>query len=300
MEVSHDNLAAGLYIFSVGLFKKIIIADTMGKAVSWGWGNIDILSSLEIIIVMLSYTFQIYFDFSGYCDMAIGIAKMFNIELPVNFNSPYKSYSVIEFWERWHITLNRFLRTYIYFPLGGSRKGKIRACINVIIVFLVSGIWHGANWTFILWGGVHGLANVANRIFAKAWNKSNKIFQWLCTFVFINVTWLIFRAENVKQAFYLLQKAFRFDSCTFNYHLARCFRLTEIDTLTMWLGINFDLSMIMMLIFLSGALCVCLKFSNLNELEFKPTLSKAFLTAVLLVWCVMSFSGVSSFLYFNF
>ena len=126
------------------MFKKVLIADTLGRAVTWGWNNVDNMTSMEIIIVMLSYTFQIYFDFSGYSDMAVGIGKMFNIELPINFDSPYKSYSILEFWKRWHMTLTRFLRNYIYISLGGSKKGAIRTYINIMVVFLLSGLWHGA------------------------------------------------------------------------------------------------------------------------------------------------------------
>lgn len=117
---NHDNFANGIYMFAVGMFKKVLIADTFGRAVSYGWSNIETLEAMEIIVVSLSFTFQLYFDFSGYCDMAVGIGKMFNIELPVNFLSPYKSYSILEFWQRWHITLTRFFRNYIYIPLGGG------------------------------------------------------------------------------------------------------------------------------------------------------------------------------------
>ena len=148
-----ENLAKGMYIFSLGLFKKVIIADTFGNAVLYGFESVAELSSMEALLVSMSYTFQIFFDFSGYCDMALGIGNMFNIELPQNFNSPYKATSITEFWNRWHMSLTRFLKTYIYIPLGGNRKGKLRTYINIMIVYFISGIWHGANWTFILWGG---------------------------------------------------------------------------------------------------------------------------------------------------
>ena len=157
------NFSKGMYLFALGLFKKVLIADTFGKAVALGFGDIGALSSMEAWIVSLSYTFQIYFDFSGYCDMAIGIGHLFNVELPANFNSPYKSSSITEFWGRWHMSLTRFLRTYIYIPLGGNRKGMARTCLNVMIVYLVSGIWHGANWTFVLWGLLHGALCCLNR-----------------------------------------------------------------------------------------------------------------------------------------
>ncbi len=130
-----------------------MIADAIGNVANCGFSNIEGLDTVNSILVMLAYTFQIYFDFSGYSDMAVGIGYMFNIELPSNFDSPYKSYSINEFWKKWHMTLTRFLRNYIYIPLGGNRKGKIRAFSNIFIVYLFSGLWHGANWTFILWGG---------------------------------------------------------------------------------------------------------------------------------------------------
>ena len=142
-----------------------MIADVLGRGADWGFSNPEAVTAVDAALVSVLYTLQIYFDFSGYCDMACGIANMFHLELPVNFNSPYKAASILEFWQRWHITLTRFLRTYIYFPLGGSRKGKFRTMWNVLMVFLVSGIWHGAAWTFILWGAVHGIANVLCRLF---------------------------------------------------------------------------------------------------------------------------------------
>ena len=128
-------------------------------------GNYALLSSLEVIVIMFSYTFQLYFDFSGYCDVAIGIGKMFNFEFPQNFNSPYKAATIGDFWKRWHITLTRFFTRYVYIPLGGSREGKFKTYINIMIVFLISGIWHGANLTFILWGFIHGVILVFEKIF---------------------------------------------------------------------------------------------------------------------------------------
>lgn len=182
-----ENFGKGIYIFAIGLFKKILIADTFGKAVAWGFSSVSELTSLEAFLVSLSYTFQLYFDFSGYCDMAIGIGNMFNVQLPINFNSPYKAVSIIDFWDRWHTSLTRFLRQYVYFPLGGSRKGKLRTYVNIMIVFLISGLWHGANWTFVLWGGIHGTANCLNRFGKKIWNKLGIVTQWVLTFMFVNL-----------------------------------------------------------------------------------------------------------------
>ena len=166
--ICFKNLFDGLYIFSIGLAKKVIIADSIATFVNVGFsGTFDHLTIAEAWLVSLSYTFQLYFDFSGYCDMAIGIGRMFNIKLPINFNSPYISQNFQEFWKRWHMTLNRFLTQYLYFPLGGSRKGECRTYINTLTTFLVSGVWHGAGWTFIIWGFLHGIGVVINRMWKK-------------------------------------------------------------------------------------------------------------------------------------
>ena len=160
-----EKFAYGLYIFALGLFKKVLLADTFATLVTKGYANIAALTCVEAILVSLAYTFQLYFDFSGYCDMAIGIGSMMNIELPQNFNSPYKADSITDFWARWHMTLTRFLREYIYFPLGGSRKGKLRTYVNIMVVFLISGLWHGANWTFVLWGVYFGVLLIIEKMF---------------------------------------------------------------------------------------------------------------------------------------
>lgn len=152
-KVNWDNMAYGVKIFSFGLFKKLLLADTFAKAVAWGYTNIEIASSIDWILVMLFYTFEIYFDFCSYSDMAVGASMMLNITLPINFDSPYKAISIRDFWKRWHISLTKFFTKYIYIPLGGSKKGIVLTYINTMGVFLISGLWHGANWTFILWGG---------------------------------------------------------------------------------------------------------------------------------------------------
>ena len=188
-----DNFAAGLYAFTFGLGKKVIVADSFGILVNQAFSDVSALGTVNAVLAMLAYTFQIYFDFSGYCDMATGIGKMMNIDITMNFNSLYKAITIIDFWKRWHITLTRFFTRYIYIPLGGNRKGTVRTYVNIMIVFLVSGIWHGANWTFIVWGVIHGIANVLTRIvdkstgiFSKKQNKAINAASWLFTFVFVN------------------------------------------------------------------------------------------------------------------
>lgn len=302
--INSDNLAKGIYIFALGLFKKVLIADTFGRAVSWGYGQIDALSSVDAILVTFAYTLQLYFDFSGYCDMAIGIGSMFNIKIPCNFNSPYKSTSIIEFWDRWHITLNRFLREYIYFPLGGSRKGKIRTYVNIMIVFLVSGLWHGANWTFVAWGAIHGVANCLNRLFSRGWEKIFKAVRWPLTFGFVNFAWIFFRADSLNQAYAMINRIICMDSVVISEGLVKNFKLTEFE----WLENHIDrldnlvqnVPEVYMWLFFSISFICILLFKNSSEIEFKPTIARGIISIIMLVWGVMSLSGISTFLYFNF
>lgn len=299
-----QNFSKGMYIFSLGLFKKVILADTLGQAVNYGFGIIDSLSSMEALVVSLSYTFQLYFDFSGYCDMAIGIGYMFNIKLPQNFNSPYKSTSITEFWDRWHMSLTRFLKTYIYIPLGGNRKGRIRTYINVMIVYLVSGIWHGANWTFIVWGLLHGFFSCLNRLFQKSWEKLGKITQWAVTFMTVNVLWVLFRAENISSAIMFLKRMFSLSSFTIRKELYDCFDLVEFTFVEEKIPIfNYLPSHIVgfhLWLFIIGSFFITLNFRNSKEIEFQPTIKTSLTTVIFLLWSVISFAGVSTFLYFNF
>ena len=190
--INYNNIVLGILIFGIGLFKKVVIADKFAIWATAGFDNASILNLFEAWVTSISYTFQLYFDFSGYTDMAIGIAYLFNIKLPFNFNSPYKSITIQDFWRRWHITLSRFLKDYIYIPLGGNKKGELKTYINLITTFLLAGIWHGAGWTFVVWGFLHGIALT---IF-KAWEKLNikihKWIAWIITFNFVNLTWVIF------------------------------------------------------------------------------------------------------------
>lgn len=297
------NFSKGMYIFAIGLFKKVIIADTFGKAVTYGFGTIATLSSMEALIVSLSYTFQLYFDFSGYCDMAIGIGNMFNIELPQNFNSPYKAVSITDFWARWHMSLTRFLKTYIYIPLGGNRKGRVRTYINIMIVYIVSGIWHGANWTFILWGFIHGILNCLNRMFKNTWDKLGKVTQWAVTFMTVNVLWVIFRADNISSAVMFIKKMFNMSSFTISRELYNAFLLPELILMSKFPIIRQITSRVMgfnLWLFIFGAFFIVLNLNNSKEIEFKPTAARSAATVILTVWSVISLSGVSTFLYFNF
>ncbi len=208
----YKNIALGLFIFSIGLFKKVVIADTFAVWATAGFDTATTLNLIEAWATSLSYTFQLYFDFSGYTDMAIGIALLFNIKLPINFNSPYKALNIQDFWRRWHMTLSRFLRDYIYIPLGGNRKGEFRTYTNLLATFLIGGLWHGAGWTFIFWGFLHGLALVIHRVWQSLGFKMNKILAWFITFNFVNMAWIFFRAKEWDDAIKVLSGMFSLDN----------------------------------------------------------------------------------------
>ncbi|MFA3760732.1 MBOAT family protein [Yersinia sp. 2466 StPb PI] len=205
---NYRNISIGIFIFSIGIFKKIIIADIFAIWANHGFDNSSHLTMLDAWLTSLSYTFQLYFDFSGYTDMAIGIALLFNIKLPINFNSPYKALSIQDFWRRWHITLSRFLRNYIYIPLGGSRNGNTTTYANLLITFLLGGLWHGANWMFIIWGLLHGLALIIHRLWSKLNFSMPNAIAWLITFNFINITWVFFRSKDLESAMKVLSGMF--------------------------------------------------------------------------------------------
>ncbi len=211
------DIAVGLSIFTVGLFKKTVIADNTAILANPVFAAVAADTPINAATAWtgaLAYTFQLYFDFSGYSDMAIGLARLFGIVFPLNFYSPYHAVNIIEFWRRWHMTLSRFLRDYLYIPLGGNRLGERRRYANVIVVMLLGGLWHGAAWTFVLWGGVHGLLLVINhgwrylreRFVAQLPSGSGwtRLLAWLLTFICVISAWVIFRADSVEHALRML------------------------------------------------------------------------------------------------
>jgi alginate O-acetyltransferase complex protein AlgI len=214
VNVNYKNIYSGILLFSIGLIKKVVIADTFAIFSNNGYGHIADLTTTTAWITSLAYTFQIYFDFSGYTDMAIGASKLLNIDLPINFNSPYKSLSIQEFWRRWHITLSNFLRDYIYIPLGGNRTSEVKIHRNLVTTFVLGGIWHGAGWNFVLWGLLHGVALTIQRLFGKLKVTLPKALCWFITFNYINITWVFFRAKSVKDALHIMTKMFSFVSAS--------------------------------------------------------------------------------------
>jgi len=206
----YRNISLGLFIFSIGLFKKVILADTFAQWATLGFDEKSTLGFLEAWMTSFSYTFQLYFDFSGYTDMAIGAALLFNIRLPINFNSPYKALTIQDFWRRWHITLSRFLRDYLYIPLGGNRGGQWRTCINLMITFILGGLWHGAGWMFVCWGALHGAALVAHRLWQQLGWRMPALLAWALTLNFVNFAWIFFRADDMDDALKVIQAMFSF------------------------------------------------------------------------------------------
>lgn len=305
--LNYDNLSKGIYAFALGLAKKVLIADTFSKIVAIGYNNVKDLNTTSAILVMIAYSLQIYFDFSGYCDMAYGMGYCFNIELPINFNSPYKAQSIMEFWDRWHMTLTRFFTKYVYIPLGGNRKGILRTYLNVMIVFLISGLWHGANWTFVLWGVIHGVVDVLERCkpIKCVLAKMPKAIRIVGTFALVTFAWSLFRAESIEQAELLWNRVFEADWGSIYTPITEVFNdMIEVKLLYR-LGLdNLIMSYpgLLLIIFMLIVLAACFVMKNTQEKvrDMKFTNWKIFTIVLLMVWSMISLSEVSQFLYSNF
>lgn len=300
-----DNFAKGMYMFSMGMAKKVLIADLFGGAANWGFANVQILDTTNAVLASLAYTIQIYFDFSGYCDMAIGIGQMMNLELPINFDSPYKSLTIDEFWRRWHKTLTRFFTRYLYIPLGGNRKGTLRTYLNILIVYSVSGLWHGANYTFIAWGILQGILCVLNRHWAKKINNLHPALLWLGTFALINLSWTFFRADSIGDALIFLKRFLWLDIGPVHEGLASAFLIPEIQFVLRNVPsleyLLYEPEPLLPLFYI-GAFVLFLGTNNAHEHmdAFKPTPGRLLFTVILLVLSILTFGSVSTFLYFNF
>jgi len=300
---NYYNIALGLFIFSIGLFKKIVIADTFATWATNGFDKAEVLNLIEAWFTSLSYTLQLYFDFSGYTDMAIGIALLFNIKLPINFNSPYKATSIQDFWRRWHMTLSRFLKDYLYIPLGGNRKGEARTYANLFITFLLGGIWHGAGWTFVFWGALHGIALVIHRFWHKMGFRMHTLLAWFITFNFVNVTWVFFRAKDWDDAIKVLKGMIAVDQIYFpdvlsgKLHFLEKFGIGFSNAWSMHIGAN-----LISFIWLFIGLILVFFFKNSNELAqtFKLTYRTVWFSAIAFIVSILSLNKVSEFLYFNF
>lgn len=288
-----ENFAKGLYIFLIGLFKKVVIADTVALFVNNGYSSDGVTFSIAWAMT-LSYSLQIYFDFSGYSDMAIGLGKMFNIDIPQNFLSPYLSKSITEFWRRWHITLGRAMKTYVYIPLGGNQKGKVRTIVNLVLTFLVSGLWHGAAWTFVVWGMAHGVFMMFERLAKKPLAKIPGILRIAGTFLVVNCLWVLFRADSLAQAFSVYKAMFSLPS----------FDLIALQSLTLDGIITFPpvIAFLYLVGFLGVSYGIVFFAKNSTErfLKFKPTIQSVMFVVFLAIISIIHLSRISPFIYFNF
>lgn len=299
-----DLMAKGVMLFTLGLAKKVLLADTLGGAVDWGYGAVALLDSTNAILISILYTFQLYFDFSGYCDMARGIGYMLHIELPINFHSPYQAVGIMDFWKKWHMTLGRFFTKYVYIPLGGNRKGKARTCLNSFLVFFLSGLWHGANWTFVFWGVLHGIGYIVDYLGQNIWKKLPKAFMVFLTFCFVDLAFVSFRAPDLKTMCDMYRQIFSggfglpmaevvvfFKGSAWNY----LFQVISMDSV--FLRDYFPCLLFM-------GLAAYLAFFSKNAAEYVEKSRFRMISgigiAVLFLYCVVSLAGVSSFLYFNF
>ncbi|WP_338623622.1 MBOAT family protein [Agarivorans sp. OAG1] len=302
------KVATGLCLFILGLAKKVLIADELSVYVSQVFTAAEqgvVLAPIEAWYGALSYTFQLYFDFSGYADMAIGVALLFGISLPFNFNSPYKSLNIIEFWRRWHITLSRFLRDYVYIPLGGNRLGSFRRYQNLLITMLLGGLWHGAGWTFIIWGGMHGVMLVVNH----QWHQLTRFkanyylprqvsigISWLITFTCVVFAWVVFRAESLEVAMQIWKSMLGFSpfydssgSLFYNDLFRKHFSVTK------WiLGLTFAV------LVLPNSLQIVGLLPGADKVRFRANFVWAVLISILALHVILNMNNVSEFLYFRF
>lgn len=209
--IHKGNIQDGIQIFVFGLFKKVVLADHLAVFVDDVFYAPVAYNTPTIILAVISYSLQIYFDFSGYSDMAIGVAKTLGIDLPCNFNLPYIATDISDFWKRWHISLSSWLQEYVYIPLGGSRKGNVRTYLNLMLVMLISGLWHGNGWTFLTWGMLYGVVNCLHRLSKKLLNdkfKINNVISIFWNFAMVTLLWVFFRAESMRNAFAVLKGIF--------------------------------------------------------------------------------------------
>jgi alginate O-acetyltransferase complex protein AlgI len=291
-----SRICEAITIFSIGVFKKVVIADYFGSYADLGYANVYSLDTLGAWSTSLSYTVQLYYDFSGYCDMAIGAALLFNIRLPINFNSPYKAVNIQDFWRRWHITLSTWLRDYIYIPLGGNKGGTWFTYRNLFLTFLIGGFWHGAGWGFVLWGAMHGVGLAIHRVWSNFKIDIPRPIAWTITMLYVHFSWVLFRATSLGEANTVIQKMLDIKSISivsFNplemYYLTGIQQLNTVYTL-----------LLALILFISCAL-----FKNSNEISASQSslgIKTAVFSSLLFTFSILIMTGITTqtFLYFNF
>lgn len=310
------SFARGIYLFTLGLAKKVLLADTFGLMANFGFAQTFSLDAISTVFVILAYSFELYFDFSGYSDMAIGLGRMFRIELPLNFDSPYRSCSIKEFWQRWHITLSRFFITYVYIPLGGSRRGRARMLLNTFIVFLLSGLWHGAAWTYVAWGAMQGLLVVLDSLgivgIRDRKEKRPSRFHipaplgWIITFTLFNLSLFFFRSSSMLAAGQLFKNllSLRFNGKLFEIaaqlDISEIYVLRQALDLTAPAAVNYLYLFVMLALFVLAFYLIFHKNAYERATNNELTSKRCWGICFLFIWCVISLSQISTFLYFNF
>jgi alginate O-acetyltransferase complex protein AlgI len=273
---------AGAVLFCIGLFKKVMVADSLAPHVNLLYATAATLSTAEAWLAALLYTLQLYFDFSGYSDMALGLAYLINVRIPNNFNSPYRAASMTEFWRRWHISLSRFLRDYLYIPLGGNRRGAVRQMGNLLITMLLAGLWHGAGWTFIVWGGVHGLMLAINHTWRRLGINMPRALAWIVTFLPVMFAWVIFRATTLHDAGTIFGAMAGMHSAAVTYPLGAGVKRLTIAGVALL------------------AWCVLTPPARWYAIRKNPSVLMACMFAVMLLISVINIAKPTTFLYFQF
>ena len=278
--INWQNFSLGLMLFIMGLVKKIAVADRFAPWANEAFSHTATLSMLEAWAGSLSYTLQLYFDFSAYSEMAIGLGLMLNLRFPVNFNSPYQSCSIIDFWRRWHMTLGGWVKNYLYIPMGGNRYGELKRMRNLLVSMLLIGFWHGAGWTFVIWGGIHGLALVINHQWRKLNLSMPVIFSWLLTLLTVHFAWVFFRAESVTAAGEVMASMLGFSS---NHNIR-------------WLPDGRHLLILLCIVLILRWCPNPYVWLQKHEIKWYWCLP----AALALTYCILHFSKESPFLYFQF
>jgi alginate O-acetyltransferase complex protein AlgI len=282
-KLTAENLSEGLMIFAIGLFKKVIIADSFRAIANPLFDKASALSFWDGWGAALAFSLQIYFDFSGYSDMAIGLARIFGVKFPENFDSPYQSRDIIQFWRRWHITLSFFLRDYLYIPLGGNRRGEVRRYLNLFITMLLGGLWHGANWTFVIWGALHGAFLAINHMWVASKRRLPNSIAWALTFLLVTMAWVFFRSPTFSRAGEVLKAMAGFSGFSWSTE-RRSIGWHEVRTLAIGLGL----------------VLYCPNRQAIMRYQWRSDLGYAAAFAILAGISIMSMSNPPPFIYFQF
>jgi len=293
--ICYRSIGFGLTLFTCGLFKKLIIADNISAYANPVFDNPGLATMYDAWGAMIAYTLQIYFDFSGYCEMAMGAALLFGIKLPINFNSPYMSSTISEFWRRWHITLGRFFKEYVYIPLGGSKNGFLMMILALAVTTTISGIWHGAGFTFLVWGLMHGVALAFHKTWIRFEYVMPKCLGVILTLLFVMVAWIFFRADSITDAMILVTKLVDFDS-NLPVWLVTTLGLSDINDPNSNPGLLLGFEILILVPLLLFTIFV----PNTHDDPPEPSIKQLALMIGMLSICIFNIASPLEFLYFEF